>query len=60
MKAQKRFLAERTANDGLAWNHLYTEPGAAIDHILQKNIEEQREFLKAKYFGKSLHSNRAA
>lgn len=60
MKAQKRLLAERVANDRLAWRHMYTKPGVDIDRILQTNIEEQKEFLQAKYFGQLLQPTNVA
>ena len=60
MKAQKRFLAERTANDGLSWNRVCTEPGSDIGGILQVNFDEQSELLRAKYFGQSRRPTRAA
>ena len=51
IKAQKRRIAERSVNDALDWNRIYTEPGANLDRILRTNVEEQRAFLRAKFFG---------
>lgn len=51
MKTHKRRIAERLANNALDWNRAYTEPSANLDLILRTNVEEQRAFLLAKYFG---------
>jgi len=60
IKAQKRRIAERSANDALVWKCAYTKPGAKLDSILLVNVEEQRAFLKAKYFDQWLQNPKAA
>jgi len=60
MKAQKRRMAERSANDALKWTRTHSGPGADLDRILRTNVEEQGAFLRAKYFGQRLQRDRAA
>jgi hypothetical protein len=60
IKAQKRRIAERSANDALVWKCAYTRRGTKLDRLLLANVEEQRAFLKAKYFDQWLQHPRAA
>lgn len=60
MKAQKRRVAERVANDALDWNRMLTEPGTNLDRILQINVEEQSAFIRARYYGQWVQRAKAA
>ncbi|MFN4228451.1 hypothetical protein [Parvibaculum sp.] len=60
VKTQKRRVAERAGNNALNWTRVLTDSSSPLDRILRTNVDEQRVFLRSKYFGDQGQRNRAA